>query len=81
MATLEENLQEIKRQKDTFIKPENLKEGITCFGITGTLTGTVNAGLDTSDATAESKYIAADKTAYVKGEKITGTAIKNYLIC
>mgnify|MGYP004558942413 FL=1 len=70
MATLEENLQEIKNQKDTYIKPENLKEGITCFGITGT----AKAGVDTSDATAESKYLAADMTAYVKGEKITGTA-------
>ena len=37
MATLEENLQEIKRQKDTFIKPENIKKDITIFGITGKL--------------------------------------------
>ena len=37
MSTLKENLQEIKRQKDTYIKPENLKKDITIFGITGTL--------------------------------------------
>ena len=37
MVTLKENLQEIKRQKDTYIKPENLKKGITIFGITGEL--------------------------------------------
>ena len=37
MATLKENLQEIKRQKDTYIKPENLKKDITIFGITGEL--------------------------------------------
>ena len=37
MSTLKENLQEIKRQKDTYIKPENLKKDITIFGITGEL--------------------------------------------
>lgn len=37
MATLTENLEEIKRQKDTYIKPENIKKDITVFGITGTL--------------------------------------------
>lgn len=37
MATLKENLQEIKRQKDTYIKPGNIKKDITVFGITGEL--------------------------------------------
>ena len=40
MSTLKENLQEIKRQKDTYIKPENIKKGVTVFGITGTLENT-----------------------------------------
>ena len=37
MATLTENLTEIKRQKDTYILPENIKKDVTVFGVTGTL--------------------------------------------
>ena len=39
MASLTENLTEIKRQKDTYILPENLKKDVTVFGITGTYEG------------------------------------------
>lgn len=42
MSTLKENLEEIKRQKDTYIKPENLKKDITVFGVTGNYSGTTN---------------------------------------
>ena len=45
-----------------------IKKGISIGGITGTL-----EILDTSDATAKPEDIALGKTAYVKGEKITGT--------
>ena len=48
--------------------PEYIKKGITLGGVTGTL-----ESLDTSDATATAEDIAWGKTAYVKGEKITGT--------
>lgn len=48
----------------TFTSIEGLK-------ITGT--ATMNSGLDTSDATATASDIIKDKTAYVNGEKITGT--------
>ena len=47
-----------------------IKKGITIGGITGTL-----ETLDTNDATATPEDIALGKTAYVKGEKITGTYI------
>lgn len=39
MSTLQENLDTIKLDKDTNLKPENLKKGITCLGITGTYEG------------------------------------------
>ena len=47
-----------------------IKEGITIGGITGTL-----ESLNTFDATATAEDIAWGETAYVKGEKITGTKI------
>ena len=47
-----------------------IKEGITIGGITGTL-----ETLDTSDATANAEDIIWGETAYVKGEKITGTKV------
>ena len=45
-----------------------IKKGVTIGGITGTF-----EVLDTYDATATPEDIAEGKTAYVKGEKITGT--------
>lgn len=45
MGTLKENLTEIKRQKDTYLLPENLKQDVTVLGITGTL----EAGVMTDD--------------------------------
>ena len=47
---------------------EYIKEGVTLGGIEGTF-----KGIDTSDATAQAKDIMLGKTAYVNGEKITGT--------
>lgn len=69
---LQENLDAILLDKNTNLKPENLKEGVTCLGIEGTM----NSGVDTSDATATVNDITQDKTAYVNGEKITGTLKK-----
>lgn len=37
MSELNEKLLEIKRQKDTYIIPENLRKNVEVFGITGTL--------------------------------------------
>lgn len=67
---LQESLDTILKEKNTKLLPENLKAGITCLGITGEL----EAGVDTSDATATAEDIALYKTAYIKGEKVTGTA-------
>ena len=37
MSTLQENLDAIKLDKDTNLKPENLKVGVTCLGVNGRL--------------------------------------------
>ena len=68
MATLLEKCERIQEEKNLYIKPENLKSGITAFGVTGQL----EEGIDTKDATATLSDIAVGKTAYVNGEKITG---------
>lgn len=49
-----------------------IKSGITIGGITGTL-----EILDTSDADATAEDIKLGKTAYVNGQKITGTSTAN----
>lgn len=39
MYILKDNLQQILQEKQTKIIPENIKSGVTIFGITGTYTG------------------------------------------
>ena len=68
-SELNDYLVAIKAEKDAKIISENIKKGETIFGVTGTLEG----GIDTSDATATSSDIVENKTAYVNGSKITGT--------
>lgn len=65
---LQTTLDNILEDKNTNLKPENLKQGVTCLGIEGTM----QSGIDTSDATATSEDILSPKTAYVNGEKVTG---------
>lgn len=54
---------------DTNIKQENIKKDVSILGITGTL----EEGVDTSDANAAAVNIEINKTAYVNGEKIIGS--------
>ena len=61
---LEQNLNLILNEKETKILPENIKQGVTILGVTGTFT---------TNATATPGDISLGKTAYVNGEKVTGT--------
>lgn len=71
---LEMKLQTILQEKEQKILPKNIKRGVTIFNVEGT----VNEGMDTSDATATADDIINPKTAYVNGEKITGSTTINY---
>ena len=66
-------LQDIKEDKDTNLKPENLRAGVTCLGVEGTM----QSGVDTSDATATIFDIVYGKTAYGPNGKMTGTIMNN----
>lgn len=68
MSTLKVKAQSILDEKNNKIIPENIKAGIQIFNVTGTL----EEGINTNDATATANDIALGKTAYINGTKVTG---------
>ena len=60
------------------ITPEDLKKGVTAHDKSGAvIEGTNTNDADTQDATAAQAELLKDKTAYVRGVKITGTMPNN----
>ena len=56
---------------DSNIVADNIKKDVSILGVTGTYTP--EEEIDTSDATATANQILEGATAYVNGQKITGT--------
>jgi len=72
MSTIKQLANSILSEKNSKIISENIKKNVEIFDITGSY-----EGIDTSDADATSSNIEYDKTAYVNGQKVTGTLPKN----
>lgn len=68
MSQLKVNLQEILAEKQQKIIAENIRRNVSVFGVVGTL----DEGIDTSDANAVASELIKNKTAYVNGQKVTG---------
>lgn len=62
-------IKKVTANVDENIVAENIKKGVTILDVTGTL----EYGVDTKDADAAEDDIEMGKTAYVDGQKITGT--------
>lgn len=56
------------------LTPEKIVKGNTILEVSGT----AQEGIDTSGATATSEDIITGKTAYINGEKVTGTLGRSY---
>ena len=71
MSTLKQKAQDILDEKEEKIIPENIKKDIQIFDVTGTL----EEGVDTSDATATEGDLVENTSAYVNGVKIVNKGV------
>ena len=56
---------------------ENIRDGVSILGVTGSYSGSGSGESDTSDATASSSDILSGQTAYISSGKVTGTMVNN----
>ena len=81
MSELQIKLEEIKRQKDTYIIPENIKKDITVYGVTGTYEGSGGSGdvklFDTVEHMQQDPAAQEGDLAVVYGEKVQGVTAKS----
>lgn len=75
-STLRDNLTKIQEEIDAKILPEDIRAGKVIFGVTGTM----EQGVGTADATATAADILVGQTAYVQEQKITGTMPDNGIL-
>ena len=68
MDILNTKIKQILTEKTTKIKSENIKSGVSILGVQGS-----SKVLDTTDSNAIANDIVTGKTAFVNGQKITGT--------
>lgn len=75
MSELKTNLQEILKEKQDKIIPENIKKDIQIFDVIGTYEGS-GGGIDTSsDNPITAEDVAEGKEGFVNGEKVIGNAV------
>lgn len=72
MSQLQDNLNEILRQKNTYLTPSNLKKDVTVLGVTGTYEG---SGEDLNETITEQEEIIADLKALVNSKASGGSTI------
>ena len=77
MPTLNDKLDEIKRQKDLYILPQNLKKDVTVFGVTGTLEAGSGEDLE-AEISAQEEYIA--ELEAIIDEKAQGESTPNIFL-
>ena len=68
MDILNTKIKDILEEKKTKIKSQNIKSGVNILGVQGS-----SKVLDTTDSNAVANDIVTGKTAFVNGQKITGT--------
>ena len=83
MSDLSDKLLEIKRQKDEYILPENIKKDVTVYGVTGTLEAGSGSGVklfDTVEHMQEDTTAKEGDVALVYGDILGGISVNSKFV-